>query len=85
MTPPFRLLVVSLTSLALRCRLGEEESIPLLLVKAVIQFLASENSLLDGRFAPDTVEKLCFKISGDFICDLSVILYSRYEEVVEVR
>jgi len=26
-TPPFRLLVVSLTSLALRCRLGEEESI----------------------------------------------------------
>ncbi len=29
-TPPFRLLVVSITSLALRCRLGEEESIPLL-------------------------------------------------------
>jgi len=32
----------------------------------------------------DTVEKLRFEISGDFICDLSVILYSRYEGVVEV-
>ena len=33
----------------------------------------------------DTVEKLRFQINGDFICDLSVILYSRYEGVVEVR
>jgi len=32
-----------------------------------------------------TVEKLRFEISGDFICDLSVILYSRYEGVVEIR
>ena len=32
----------------------------------------------------DTVEKLCFEISGDFFCDLSVISYSRYEGVVEV-
>jgi len=32
----------------------------------------------------DTVEKLRFEINGDFICDLSVILYSRYEGVVEV-
>ncbi len=32
-----------------------------------------------------SVEKLRFEISGDFICDLSVILYSRYEGVVEVR
>ena len=27
----------------------------------------------------DTVEKLRFEMSGDFICDLSVFLYSRYE------
>jgi hypothetical protein len=30
-------------------------------------------------FAHDTVEKLRFEISGDFICDLSVILYVRHE------
>ena len=32
----------------------------------------------------DTVEKLRFEINGDFICDLSVVLYSKYEGVVEV-
>jgi len=30
-----------------------------------------------------SVEKLCFEKSGDFICDLSVVAYSRYEGVVE--
>ncbi len=33
----------------------------------------------------DTVEKLRFEISGDFICDLSVILYSRYEGAMKIR
>ncbi len=40
-----------------------------------------------GRFRllADTVEKLRFEISSDFICDLSVVLYSRYDGgVVEV-
>ncbi len=32
-----------------------------------------------------SVEKLRFEISGDFICDLSVILYSRYEGVVALE
>ena len=36
------------------------------------------------EIATYSVEKLRFEISGDFICDLSVILYSRYEGVVEV-
>jgi hypothetical protein len=45
--PPFRLLVVSLTSLAPRCRLGEEESIPLLWVKADIALLFC-SSTTDG-------------------------------------
>ena len=36
------------------------------------------------EIAAYSVEKLRFEISGDFICDLSVILYSRYEGVVEV-
>ena len=39
----------------------------------------------DRPLLADTVEKLRFEINGDFICDLSVILYSRYEGVVEVR
>ena len=41
-----------------------------------------ESSISDGlnvRYAPDTVEKLRFEINGDFICDLSVILFSMYE------
>ena len=38
----------------------------------------------DWPLLADTVEKLRFEINGDFICDLSVILYSRYEGVVEV-
>ena len=42
-------------------------------------------SLRERLLVADTVEKLRFEISGDFICDLSVILYSRYEGVVEVR
>ncbi len=37
---------------------------------------------MDGRFTPDTVEKLRFEISGDFICVLSAVLYCRYEGVV---
>jgi len=45
-TPPFRLLVVSLTSLALRCRLGEEESIPLLWVTSSL----SASYQANGRF-----------------------------------
>ena len=40
---------------------------------------------IEWPLVTDTVEKLRFEISGDFICDLSVILYSRYEGVVEVR
>ncbi len=39
----------------------------------------------EGPLSADTVEKLRFEISGDFICVLSIILYSRYEGVVEVR
>ena len=31
----------------------------------------------------DTVEKLCFEMSGDFICDLSGITYCMYEGVAE--
>ena len=31
-----------------------------------------------------SVEKLRSKIGGDFICDLSVILYSRYKGIAEV-
>ena len=38
-----------------------------------------------GPLTTDTVEKLRFEINGDFICDLSVILFSMYEGVVEVR
>jgi len=32
----------------------------------------------------DTVEKLCFEKSGDFICDLNGIAYCMYEGVAEV-
>ena len=32
----------------------------------------------------DTVEKLCFEMSGDFICDLNGIAYCMYEGVAEV-
>jgi hypothetical protein len=39
---------------------------------------------LRGRFSFNTVEKLGFEKSDDFICDLSVISYARYERVVEV-
>jgi len=31
-----------------------------------------------------SVEKLCFEMSADFICDLSGIAYSMYEGVAEV-
>jgi len=31
-----------------------------------------------------SVEKLCFEMSDDFICDLSDIAYCRYEGVAEV-
>ena len=31
-----------------------------------------------------SVEKLCFEMSGDFICDLSGIAYCLYEGVAEV-
>ena len=50
-TPPFRLLVVSLTSLALRCRLGEEESIPLLWVISRRSVYLAER-LLSGAYQP---------------------------------
>ncbi len=39
---------------------------------------------MKGSFRPKTVEKLCFEKSDEFICDLSVISYARYERVVEV-
>ena len=42
------------------------------------------DKLDEGPLWVDTFEKLRFEINGDFICDLSVILYSRYEGVVEV-
>ena len=32
----------------------------------------------------DTVEKLCFEMSGVFICDLNGIAYCMYEGVAEV-
>ncbi len=31
-----------------------------------------------------SVEKLCFEMSGDFICDLNGIAYCMYEGVAEV-
>ena len=37
---------------------------------------------IEGLQTTDTVEKLCFQYRLKIICDLSVILYSRYEEVV---
>jgi len=39
---------------------------------------------IKGRFRLNTVEKLCFKMSGDFICDLSGITYCSYEGVADV-
>ena len=36
----------------------------------------------EGPLLTDTVEKLCFEKSGDFICVLSVFPYSRYEGIV---
>ncbi len=55
--------------------------------KADVKIAGNTNSGLP--LSADTVEKLRFEISGDFICVLSVILYSRYERgyegVVEVR
>ena len=36
-------------------------------------------NLLERPLRPDTVEKLRFEISGDFICDLSGIAYCMYE------
>ncbi len=36
------------------------------------------------RFAPYSVEKLCFEMSGDFNCDMSGIAYPSYEGVAEV-
>ena len=36
----------------------------------------------DYLYWADTVEKLCFEKSGDFICVLSVFPYSRYEGIV---
>jgi hypothetical protein len=51
-------------------------------------FVGVQNNWLrkpvDVRFALNTVEKLCFKMSGDFICDLSGITYCIYEGVAEV-
>ena len=47
--------------------------------------LPRRNSNFQGPLSADTVEKLLFEINGDFICDLSVILFSMYEGVVEVR
>jgi hypothetical protein len=32
----------------------------------------------------DSVEKLCFEKSDDFICVLSAVLYCRYEGVVRI-
>jgi hypothetical protein len=32
----------------------------------------------------DTVEKLCFEKSDDYICVLSAVLYCRYEGVVRI-
>ena len=36
------------------------------------------------RLRVDSVEKLCFEMSGDFICDMSGIAYCSYEGVAEV-
>ena len=41
-------------------------------------------SEIDRRLTAYSVEKLYFEIDDDFICDLSVISYSRYEGVAEV-
>jgi hypothetical protein len=37
----------------------------------------------DGPLLSYSVEKLCFEMSGDFICDLSGIAYCMYEGVAE--
>ena len=47
-------------------------------------FESLKNHETDRPLTADTVEKLRFEINGDCIFDLSVILYSRYEGVVEV-
>ncbi len=51
--------------------------------KADIQESAVEFSCANGCFTPYSVEKLCFEKNDDFICDLSVISYAKYESVVE--
>ena len=38
----------------------------------------------EGQLTAYSVEKLCFEMSGDFICDLSGIAYCMYEGVAEV-
>jgi hypothetical protein len=40
--------------------------------------------VIDRLLLANGVEKLCFKKSGDFICDLSGVAYCRYEGVIEV-
>ena len=48
--------------------------------KAEVKNAANQDS--EGPESANTVDKLCFEMSGDFICDLSGIAYCRYEEVV---
>jgi len=38
----------------------------------------------EGPLLAYSVEKLCFEMSDDFICDLSGIVYCSYEGVAEV-
>ena len=47
-------------------------------------FRLLEKRCFEGPLTADTVEKLCFEMSGDFICDLNGIAYCIYEGVAEV-
>jgi len=51
-------------------------------LKAAIK--SARNRDFKGPESANTVEKLCFKMSDDFICDLSGITYCSYEAVAEV-
>jgi hypothetical protein len=43
-----------------------------------------QGCIFEGPLTAYSVEKLCFEMSGEIICDLSGIAYCMYEGVAEV-
>ncbi len=53
-------------------------------VGGIAAIKSARNQDSEGPVSAYSVEKLCFEMSGDFICDISGIAYCSYEGVAEV-